>query len=694
LDDTRSALLATPSGTTKVNVLGRIACSQARTINTGRFVAAPLPLAEVLGGRPGRPDAIEINAAPGTSRAEVIRAVEKVVGGRGVVATPKLLAAQARKGTAAFKQGTSVMVGLSLVVGAFCVFNTVSMTALERRRELATLRAIGGHRRRLLRDFLIEMTMLGVVGSVLGVTLGAFAGRRLIARIPPILVDTVGVQPSFVLARGMVVAALIIGTVVTVGAALFPARNAVTVDPVEAMRSEGPAESAPPRPQTNVVILAIGLTFFVGGSILAVSGAGSAATLIGFSSITLGSLVSQYAGRAQIADAAAWLAARFGNSGRLAAASIARAPRRTWATVTAVTVSVITVVAMGGITSNQIKTFSDPYKSMTGTAVWVATAGNNVIPVNNRFPDSMRDDVARIDGVASVVGSQSAYTTIGGDRVLLQGTDGMSNASQFAAMSLSAKRAVLDAAHPAVAVTKTFAVQQTVHPGDRLTLPTPSGPLVVPIIENVDVVAQTQSGVVVNKHGERHRDYQRPGLTWIEAQAQPGVSPAALKARVTRALGHSPTPAFAYTGEEGYRGAKKSIVASTQIITAMEFAVFAGTALALGNALMISVIERKRELGIVRAIGTTRRQLRRMVLAEAVAIASVGIGLGSFQGLLQHRVGDTAVETLMQATVNYRFTPNPLLSVSVAVLLTAGFAAILPALRAARTNVVEAIGYE
>ena len=292
LADSRTAQLVTPANDTKVNVLGRISCSAARTINTGRFVAAPLALAEQLGGRPGRPDAIEIKAAPGVRHADLTAAIDQVVAGRGVVATPKLLAAQARKGTAAFKQGTSVMVGLSLVVGAFCVFNTVSMTALERRRELATLRAIGGHRRRLLRDFLLEMTMLGVVGSALGVFLGALAGKRLIARIPPILVDTVGVQPSFVLGRGMIAAALLIGTLVTVGAALFPARHAVTVEPVEAMRSEGPSESAPPRHQTNVVILVIGLTLFVGGSVLAVSGTSNAATLIGFTTITLGSLVS------------------------------------------------------------------------------------------------------------------------------------------------------------------------------------------------------------------------------------------------------------------------------------------------------------------------------------------------------------------------------------------------------------------
>jgi len=686
--------VVTPTKTSDVAILGQISCGAARAINNGLFVAAPLPLAQELGDRAGRADAIEIKAAPGVNRAALREEINRVVAGRGVVASPQLLAQQARRATDAFKQGTSIMVGLAMVVGAFCVFNTVSMTALERRKELATLRAIGGHRRRLLRDFLFEMTMLGFIGSVVGVVFGVLAGRQLIARLPPILVDTVGVQPSFALDRSMIVLALIVGTLVTVGAAVFPARSAVTVEPVEAMRSEGASETAVIREQTNIAILVVGLTVFVGGTVLAVTGSTNMLTLVGFSTIVLGSLISQYAGRIQIADAAAWIASRLGNSGRLAAASIGRNPRRTWATVTAVTVSVITVVAMGGITSNQIKTFGQPFETMRGTDVWVATADTDVIPVNNRFPDSILDDVRNVDGVASVVGSQSAYTTISGDRVLLQGTDGLSNASQFAPLSASSKRKLLDAAHPVVAVTKSFAIQHGIEHGDELPLATPSGPLRLPVVEVVDVVAPTQSGVVVINLAVMQQAYQRPGLTWVEAHAEPGVSRAALKTRIAEALADSPTPAFVSTGEETYLGARKSIVASTQIITAMEVAVFAGTALALGNALLISVIERKRELGIIRAIGTTRRQLRRMILAEATAIAVVGIALGSFQGLLQHRVGDVAVETMLKATVRYDFTLNPLLAVSVAMVATALLVAIVPAVRAARTNVIEAIGYE
>lgn len=692
--DVASMHLATHAQSVDTNVLGRISCAPARRINKGRFIAAPIELAEALGGRPGRPDGIEVKAAPGTSVAQLTASIATVVAGRGIVDTPKLSAHQAKQGTAAFQQGTTVMVGLALIVGAFCVFNTVSMSALERRRELATLRAIGGHRRRLLRGFLGEMALLGVAGSILGVFLGQFAGTKLIGRLPPLLVDTVGLQPTFVLQRSMVVLAIVIGTVVTLGAALLPARNAVTVEPVEAMRSEGPTESATEHQHTNKLIVIIGLVMFIGGSVVAMTNSNDTATVVGFTTITLGSLVFQYGGRHKIAEVTAWVAERFGNSGRLAGASIGRAPRRTWATVTAVSVAAITAVAMGGVTANQIRTFSAAFRPMTATDVWIGATKLNVIPVTVRYPDSVLDTVRHVDGVESVVATQSSYTTIGKDRVLLEGIGGMSNGSQFAPLTLDAKRRILDPSESVVAVTHAFALRHHVQVGGTVTMETPTGPFHPTVIQITDVVTPSQTGAVVMNLQQLQRIYERPGITWIEAMASPGVTRLALQSRLVSVFADNPIPTLVATGENRYAGAHRSIVDMTQIVTAMSIAVVGGTALALGNALLISVIERKRELGIIRAIGTTRPQLRRMVVFESLAVAIVGMGLGGIQGSVQHRVADKAIESLLDARVEYHFTLAPVFAVSGLVLVVALLASIAPALRAARTNVIEAIGYE
>jgi putative ABC transport system permease protein len=159
-------------------------------------------------------------------------------------------------------------------------------------------------------------------------------------------------------------------------------------------------------------------------------------------------------------------------------------------------------------------------------------------------------------------------------------------------------------------------------------------------------------------------------------------------------LRDSPTPAFTSTGDEQYDGVVQSLKQSVAVFQAMQAAVLLATALALANALLISVVERRRELGIVRAVGTSRRQLRRAVVIESVAIGAVGTAIGIVLGLLQHRVGDDTIAAILGSDITYRFVPRPMFVALAATAATAVLAALLPAARAANVNVIEAIGYE
>src|SRR5207302_6338327 len=128
-------------------------------------------------------------------------------------------------------------------IGGFLVFNTMAMAALERRRELATLRALGGRRRVLVGGMLGEAVVLGVAGSAIGAALGAWAARLALDAVPPVLIDAIGVRPTFVLSPAAVLAAVFTGTVATVVATVLPARSATGVAPVEAMRPEAMLEA-------------------------------------------------------------------------------------------------------------------------------------------------------------------------------------------------------------------------------------------------------------------------------------------------------------------------------------------------------------------------------------------------------------------------------------------------------------------
>jgi putative ABC transport system permease protein len=685
--------ITTPAGSVPVEVLGRVTCSAAGRINAGHVVIAPLAFAQQLAAKPDRVDSIEIIAARGASRAKVAEAVDRVVAGRGIVASPRLLATQARKNADVFKQGASLMVVLAMVVGGFCVFNTVSMTALERRRELATLRAVGGARRRLLLGFVAEMTVLGVIGSVLGVALGAALGGRLMGGVPNVFVDEVGVKPTFVLPHNIIAAGLVLGTLVTILAALPPARSAVRVAPVEAMRPEAPSESTAVRASTSIAAVVLGLTAFVGGTLVALNGDG-ASTLVGFGTITLGMLLFTYGARNVIARVAAWVGSRFGSSGRLAGASVERAPRRTWATVTAVTVAVGTVVAVGGVVDNQVATFKQPFASMARPDVWIGTSPATDIPVNLRLSDDVVGEIGAYPWVARAVGSQAAYTTIGRDRVLVEGFGGRTAAPVFALTTPRNQKRLLDAARPSVVVNAAFAVARHVRAGDRLTIETTNGRLRLPILQVVDAVSPNPTGIVAMSLSLLEQSYGRTGVNFVEVYAKAGVTRQQLKQRLQHALRDSAVPVTVATGDEEYAGVVSSLKQSTAIFQAMQGAVLLATALALANALLISVVERRRELGIIRAVGTSRKQLRRMVLVESVSIAAVGTALGAFLGFIQHRVGDNAIGALINSDIHYRFTWGPITLALIATAITAVGAALLPAARAANVNVIEAIGYE
>ncbi|MEY2471608.1 MAG: putative transport system permease protein [Actinomycetota bacterium] len=690
----RTVAITSSTGTVPIEVLARADCGPAKKVNAGRFVMAPLALAEQLAGRPHRIDTIEVVAQRGTRLSRLTDAVDRVVAGRAIVASPKLLADQARTNTEAFQQGGRIMVVMAMVVGGFCVFNTVSMTALERRRELATLRAVGGPRRRLLLGFLVEITLLGVIGSALGAALGFALGSRLVSAIPAVFVDQVGVRPSFDVPGTLIAGAMVLGTLVTIGAAILPARAAVRVPPVEAMRPEGPAESSGAGATRSTVATVVGVVVLVGGTVVTAAGSKNA-TVVGFGTITVGMVLATYGIRDSVARAAAVFAAMFGSSGRLAGASVERAPRRTWATVTAVTVAVGTIVTMGGVVDNQIFTYKRPFESMKRPDVWIGTAPTKNIPVNLRFDDGFTDRLkTRVPWIGEVIGTQSAYTTVGRDRILVQGFDRGTAAPVFANTSPHNREALFEVRHPAIVVNTQFAETNHLHVGDGVDVRTARGPMKFRILEVVNVPSPSQTGTFGMDRRWFERAFGRTGFNFVEAYGKHGINRTQLKRLIDAAVTDSPTRAYTATGDVQYDGVVSSLKQTTGIFQAMQVAVLLATVLALANAMLISVVERRREIGIVRAVGMSRRQLRRMVLVESLAITAVGCVIGVLLGLLQHRVGDRAVGALVKSAIDYRFVASPTVLGLVAMAATAIVAALLPARRAGNVNVIEAIGYE
>jgi putative ABC transport system permease protein len=662
---------------TTASVFGILDCDEAGVLNNGMFVATTLRFSDALTARGGRVDSIFVRAAPGTSPADLAARIRPIVGGQAVVASPELRVKLAEKGMKALQQGLTTAISLAFVVAGFLVYNTMSMAALERRRELATLRAIGGRRRSLL------------VGAAIGSVAGVFAAKAALTKVPTIVLDYLGVRPSFVLPPLAIPTGIALATLTTLVAAYFPARNAVRVPPVDAMRPDGVLEAGGGEGRARPIVLAAGIALFVFGNIATVFGHGDM-IMTGFGAITIGTVVATAGVTGGLARVVGRLATGFGATGRLAAAGIERSPRRVWSTTLAVTIAVGVVIALGGIVRNQEQSFGTDFESLAKTDLWVQATTPDTVPSQPVLPKEWVPAIAALPGVAAVMRDQAAYMTLGDEQLLLEGMETGTNVP-FYRLAGPAADAVLGG--DGILVSKAWADRHGLGVGGLFSIPTPSGPHDVRVAAVVDlpVIVQGQMGIDYDRFTQW---FGRNALSGIEIRLAPGADRAQVRDAVRAITAAAPIPINVFTGPEVKAGSMESLRQSLALFNLMIWVVVGATGLAILNTMAISVVERRRELGILRAVGTSRRTIQRMVVAEAAAITAAGAVIGTAMGLVQHRVGIEAIAGLVGFGVDYHFVVMPIVIAAGASVVMAVAGSFGPAARAGRVDVIEAIGYE
>jgi len=671
-------------------VLGLLGDGPLTRFNDGIVAFAALPLAEALAVRPHRLDGIYVVAAQGVSPMRLERSVADVVGGRAVVSSPRLLADQASTVVAPLRGGLLTVSAFALLVAAFVVFNTMNMAALERRRELATLRALGGRRRVLLAWFLGEAACLGLVGAAGGIAIGAVLAHALVSRVPTNLVAAFDVRVDFIFPVSAIPLALVLGMGFSVVAAALAGRRAVRVAPVEAMRPEGVLETRGdaervhwPAALGGLAALLIGLTLsYVDSRSVALP----AAVLF-----WVGAIVATFGFSAPLAATAAWLAARLATPGRLAAASLARAPRRAFVTASAVAAAVALLVAQTGTEHNVARSLEEGFDALARTDVIVTTAAPENLASDQLIPDRLAAVLQQLPGVARVATGADAYATIGDDRVLLRGVVGDSALPEVRLASADARRAV--ASGSAVIVTAQFARNHGLHSGDTLLLPTPSGVKRLGVATIVATFSADRGSVVLSL-AKLQDWFVRPGLTRIELTAGPTPDGSSLRQRVASATAFLGDRVRVESGRDAASELEGPFRQVGSAFDAIEFTIVVAAGLSLLNTLAISVVERRRELGILRAVGTSRRQVRRSIGIEAGAIGALGTAVGMSMGAFAHRLAVLSTQSVGGLPVVYRFDPTPLALAAVAAVVVTLASVQGPAWRAARLNVIDAIGYE
>lgn len=655
-------------------------------VNLGNFVAAPLEIAQRLVGYPGRVQVVYVLAGSGVSVAALRQRLTGAVGGSAIVGPTGMQAAEADSATSLLRNTTLLVALMALLVAAFLIFNSMSMAAAQRRPHIATLRVLGGRRRQVTTDFLAEAALTGLCGAVVGSPVGLLLGRLAVGRLPPFLTSSFQVQVGFHPPGYAIPAAAAACVAACLLAAGLPARNVFGVEPVEALR---PAELLGGGRATVRWPLAIAglVVFMLGGLVLlTVSGTG---VLISGPLLMLGIVLFEYALMAPIAGLAARVAAGLGAAGRIAATAIARSPGRAWATAVTVALGVAISIITIGVGQNAVTATSDSFSSLKLADYFVQTTPVDVIPAGPLLPAAVIHRVTELPGVSEVSPGQFTYAVVGGVQVMLEGFAHGSVAPAFMAASPSARRALL--AGRGAVISRLYAEQRHLAVGDVLTLPTPAGERRLRVNGIVNYVS-VNGGVVGMSLADLQRWYGQYGATYIEVHVRRGAHRhafAALSALV-RSL---PYRAFLFSGAAEVSAAQSSVRQAEVLSYVLIWIVAGTTGLALFNTFMLSVAERRRELGVIRALGANRRLIMRSVLAEALAVSVVGGAIGLVTGVLLHAISTSLISSTGDLVVAYHFQSIALMLAAVALLVSLA-GALPPARYASHLDVIEAIGYE
>jgi len=646
---------------------------------------------ELLGAT-GRFTQLNVSAATGVSDAQLKQNVSRTLNGSYKVQTQKENADENRKGVGEFmnviKYAMLGFAGIAFLVGIFLIINTFSMLVAQRTREIGLMRAIGSSRKQVNRSVLVEALFLGVVGSALGVGAGVGIAVGLMK-----LMSMAGMDLS---TRDLTVKAttpvigLVLGVVVTVLAAYLPARRAGKVSPMAALRDAGtPADGKAGwvRALIGLVLTGAGGAFLYAaatakkatdGSL--VLGVGVVLTLIGF--VVIGPLLA--GGVVRVISAV--LLRAFGPVGRLAERNALRNPRRTGATGAALMIGLALVACLSVVGSSMVASATSELDKSVGA--------DFIVQGNTRIVPQAEKAMQQTPGLAHVTrykDLKAALTSPDGKT----DSDGITAADPSYAQDLrrATTAGTLSAAYgkDTMSVGSDYAKKHGVHLGDTISVAFKDGKTA-----KLKVAAITDDDVAIDQ-GARYTSIETmrkylpankiPPNQIMFAKAKDGQEKQAYAA-LKKSM--EPYPQYQVRDQTDYKQELKDQIGQllNMVYGLLALAIIVAV-LGVINTLALSVVERTREIGLMRAIGLSRRQLRRMIRMESVVIALFGALLGLGLGMSW---GATAQKLLALEGLNVLDIPWPtIIWVFIGSAFVGLLAALIPAFRAGRMNVLNAI---
>ena len=637
-----SVRVSTAATTASYRITGTASYGDVDSLGFSSVAIWDVKTAQALLDREGRFDTISIAAKDGTSAAELVHAVRPLIPAtlevKDSAKQAEEASAEADKGMAYIRYFLLGFGAIALFVGAFVIFNTLSITVAQRTREFATLRTLGASRKQVLRSVRLEGLAIGLLASMIGLVLGFGIAKGMLVLFSAMGVDLP--KGDTVFAPRTVVVSLLVGTGITLLATIVPARRATRVPPIAAVRE---------------------------GSTLP---AGRLAPLVGRLVKPLVWLVG-------------WPARRVGGvAGELAGANATRNPGRTASTAAALMIglTLVTLVAVLGAALN----------ASTKAAVSDQLRADYVLDGNGQLPFNAGegDELARVPGVKVASHVRADKALVQGEQIDVSGIDPATIARFYKFdWAQGSERALARLGTDGALVTQSYAKAHHLAVGRRLAIQSPSGEKRAMIVRGIYDPPRMRALLYNVNIGQETFDsaFPSPKNAFTFVDAEPGAE------RALEAAAKDSGDAKLHTGAAYAKDATKDMARFLAMLyVLLGFSVIVSL-FGMVNTLVLSVFERTRELGMLRAIGMTRRQARRMIRHESVITALIGATLGVGLGVV---LAALATQALSQYGVALTIPVPTLAAFTLAAVLAGVAAAIMPARRASRLNVLDALHYE
>jgi putative ABC transport system permease protein len=657
------------------------------SFDTGGYVGALFTPAEALQlfTDGAHYSSVNIAAAAGVSEATLTARIAKILPDDLEAKTGDQVRADDTEGIAnALSFINYILLGfgiVALLVGTFIIYNTFSMIVAQRQRELALLRAIGASRKQVRRSVVFEAALIGLLGSALGLAGGIGLAYGLHSLLDAL--DLGLPSGSLVMSPRTVIITIALGTIVTLLAAFTPARRAAKIPPVAAMREEYATPTAAGLRKRTI----IGIAFAAVGTLATIAGAaaksaGSAAGLTGLGLVAMcvaAMLLSPIFARWIIVPLGRVVGRPFGPVGHLARTNAVRNPRRTAATAFALTLGLVLVAGIAVIGSS-VKTSLNNIVDTTVTADFIVTTNGQLA-----VPQPAATAVTKVQGVGSTTQLHGLSVSIDGTHEYGAAVDG----SLTSVLQVDLKEGHADTSGNNVLVSEDTAKKKHWTVGQSLTFTAVGSPTITEQVSGIYAENQLLGPFITS--GEVYRQIT-PKNQWSAFVVLVNAAPGADLASLQDGLETATNDYYVVTVEtrDGFKG---QIASQVNGLIGLLYGLL-GLAIVIAilgiiNTLALSVVERRREIGMLRAIGMQRKQVRRTIYLESLLIAVFGAVLGLVLGV---SYGTLITRSLHGQGLDKISVPWGQTVVFLVLAAVVGvLAALWPGIRAARTRPLAAI---